>query len=137
MGAAASYTFTNVTQDHNLSASFARENQPPTADAGPDQNVIVVSLQNQPPTADDVYSIVQGVQQKVSAPGILANDSAASGQTLSSILVSDPGNGSLMLNADGSFSYTPLNNFVGTDSFTYFANDGTRDSNSDAFVKIP
>ena len=38
-------------------------------------------------------------------------------------------NGTLTLNADGSFTYTPAANFNGTDSFTYKANDGTADSN--------
>ena len=40
-----------------------------------------------------------------------------------------PANGTLTLNADGSFTYTPNANFNGTDSFTYQANDGTADSN--------
>ena len=93
-------------------------------------SVFVFPKDSQPVAADDVYSAVEGVQLNVSAPGILANDSDANGQTLSSILVSDPGNGGLILNADGSFIYTPFNNFVGTDSFTYFANDGTMDSNT-------
>ena len=33
-------------------------------------------------------------------------------------------NGSLTLNADGSFVYTPNAGFCGTDSFTYTATDG-------------
>lgn len=32
--------------------------------------------------------------------------------------------GYVILNSDGSFSYTPLDNFNGTDSFSYFATDG-------------
>jgi hypothetical protein len=73
---------------------------------------------------------MEGGQLIISAPGILENDSDPDGQKLSSILVSNPGNGTLTLNADGSFIYTPFDNFVGTDSFTYFANDGTTDSNT-------
>ncbi len=37
--------------------------------------------------------------------------------------------GTLVLNPDGSFSYTPDPNFNGTDSFTYQAHDGTMLSN--------
>ena len=48
---------------------------------------------------------------------------------LTAILVSGPAHGTLTLNADGSFSYTPDANFNGADSFTYKANDGTADSN--------
>ena len=37
--------------------------------------------------------------------------------------------GTLTLNADGGFTYTPNAGFSGPDSFTYHANDGTADSN--------
>jgi VCBS repeat-containing protein len=37
--------------------------------------------------------------------------------------------GSLTLNSDGSFDYSPDENFCGSDSFTYHANDGQEDSN--------
>ncbi len=41
-----------------------------------------------------------------------------------------PSHGSLTLNANGSFSYTPAANYNGPDSFTYKANDGDLDSNT-------
>ena len=37
---------------------------------------------------------------------------------------SDPSNGTVTLNLDGSLSYTPAGQFNGTDSFTYRARDG-------------
>ena len=43
--------------------------------------------------------------------------------------MSGPSNGGLVLNADGSFTYTPNANFHGSDSFTYQANDGLVGSN--------
>ena len=45
------------------------------------------------------------------------------------VKVSDPENGSVTLKADGSFTYTPNADFVGTDSFTYKASDGNAESN--------
>src|SRR4029434_3416659 len=36
--------------------------------------------------------------------------------------------GSVTLNSNGSFSYTPAANYLGTDSYTYKANDGQADS---------
>ena len=48
----------------------------------------------------------------------------------------DPTNGTLTLNSNGSFTYEPNLNFFGTDSFTYFANDGTSDSDVPATVTI-
>src|SRR5260370_24651608 len=38
------------------------------------------------------------------------------------------GSGSLTLNANGSFTYTPVSNYFGADSFTYRANDGLSNS---------
>ena len=65
----------------------------------------------------------------VAAPGVLGNDTDVDGDALTAVLVSGPANGTLTLNADGSFTYTPDANFNGTDSFTYKASDGTADSN--------
>ena len=41
------------------------------------------------------------------------------------MLVSSTNHGALTLNANGSFTYTPAAGFVGNDSFSYKANDGT------------
>ena len=43
--------------------------------------------------------------------------------------MSGPAHGTLTLNANGSFTYTPAANYNGRDSFTYRANDGTLNSN--------
>ncbi|WNM57808.1 DUF2341 domain-containing protein [Candidatus Nitrospira allomarina] len=64
--------------------------------------------------------------------GVLANDTDADGDPLTAIQVSaDPANAqSFTFNADGSFSYTPVANFTGVDTFTYKVNDGTVDGNT-------
>jgi VCBS repeat-containing protein len=43
--------------------------------------------------------------------------------------VAQAGHGSVTVNANGSFSYTPNAGYSGTDSFTFKANDGSLDSN--------
>lgn len=53
----------------------------------------------------------------VEAPGVLANDTNWVGGTLS--VTTPPAEGSVTLNADGSFSYTPNGSFDGTDQFQY------------------
>ena len=62
------------------------------------------------------------------AEGVLANDTDAQVDPLTAVLVSDVTHGSLTLNPDGVFTYTPAANFHGTDTFTYRANDGFQDS---------
>ena len=85
---------------------------------------------NQPPVAaDDAYSVNEDTTLAVTAPGVLANDTDADGNPLTAVLVSGPSSGTLTLNSNGSFTYTPAANFNGTVSFTYKANDGFADSN--------
>ena len=57
---------------------------------------------------------------------LLLNDSDLDGDTLSvnTTPVSEPANGTLVLNANGTFTYTPNANFNGTDSFVYQVTDG-------------
>jgi len=83
-----------------------------------------------PPVANnDSYSTTQGQVLTVAAPGVLGNDTSPGGNPLTVIKVTDPANGVLTLNADGSFTYTPNSAFSGTDSFTYKASDGVATSN--------
>ena len=43
-------------------------------------------------------------------------------------VVAQPAHGTVVLNSNGSFTYTPAANFNGADSFTYRASDGTAQS---------
>jgi hypothetical protein len=87
---------------------------------------------NTPPIAvDDDYSTSIGQLLTVNAPGILENDTDIDNtpDELSVILEDDVAHGTLNLNADGSFTYTPIAGFSGNDNFTYRANDGENNSN--------
>ncbi|WP_168210512.1 Ig-like domain-containing protein [Persicimonas caeni] len=81
-----------------------------------------------PVAVDDTYSVDEDTTLNVAAPGVLQNDTDADADTLTATLDAGPTNGTLTLNADGSFDYTPDADFNGTDTFTYLANDGTSDS---------
>jgi VCBS repeat-containing protein len=61
--------------------------------------------------------------------GILINDTDVEGSPLSITIVSGPSHGTLAMNVDGSFKYTPFANYNGTDSFTYKTSDGVNESN--------
>ncbi|MEZ0342902.1 Ig-like domain-containing protein, partial [Mycobacterium sp. pV006] len=66
---------------------------------------------------------------------VLTNDSGRDGASLSATLETGPKHGSVVIEADGSFTYTPGLNFNGVDSFTYTADDGSATS-SPAIVTI-
>jgi VCBS repeat-containing protein len=85
---------------------------------------------SQPPTANsDSYNTTEDTPLIVPASGVLANDTDPENALLTAVLVTTTSHGALTLNANGSFSYSPHDNFFGSDSFTYRANDGTSDSN--------
>ncbi len=72
-----------------------------------------------PEAIEDTYTTNQNSALVVPAPGVLANDRDAS----TAILRSGPMYGTLVMNDSGSFTYTPMTDYVGTDSFTYSANN--------------
>lgn len=90
----------------------------------------VTGVNDAPPVAlPDAYATAEDSVLTVNtANGVLANDIDIDGDPLTAILDVGPLNGSLTLNPDGSFTYTPNANFFGVDTFTYHANDGTADS---------
>lgn len=81
-----------------------------------------------PLAADDSYSTEEDAPLAVGAPGVLLNDTGGGGGTLTARLIEGPADGTLTLNADGSFIYVPGVNFNGSDSFSYRASDGVGES---------
>ncbi|MDW3181516.1 Ig-like domain-containing protein [Roseobacter sp.] len=77
-----------------------------------------------PEGMDDAYSVDEDAVLSVAAAGVLANDTDADGDSLSAAVLSDVSNGTLVLNGDGSFEYTPDADYNGEDSFTYTVADG-------------
>ncbi|MEN3009907.1 MAG: Ig-like domain-containing protein, partial [Candidatus Bipolaricaulaceae bacterium] len=67
---------------------------------------------------DDVFELVEDSTLEVSVPGVLANDYYPEG-LCSLRLVEGPEHGTLQLNMDGSFTYTPKPDFYGRDGFVY------------------
>ena len=90
----------------------------------------IVPPNTAPVANNDSYNTNQDVPLTVNAPGVLNNDSDDNvDDSLTADLQNPPANGSVTLNSDGSFTYTPDTGFFGEDTFTYFANDGTVNSN--------
>ncbi len=85
---------------------------------------------------DDAYNSTPGATV---SGNVLDNDSDPEGdmQTVSTTPVDDVDNGTLVLNADGTFSYVPNDGFIGTDSFVYsVCDDGTPQACDQATVYI-
>ena len=91
--------------------------------------ITVTGVNDVPVAAGDGFSTAEDTVLTVAAPGVLGNDSDPDGDPLTAALVTGPSHGSLTLNANGSFSYTPAADFAGSDSFTYRASDGILTSN--------
>ena len=90
---------------------------------------------------DSGYSLDQGSILDTAIailPSVLANDidSDTPNASLNAIINTQPSNGSVALNSDGSFVYTHSGGQLLSDSFTYYANDGTSNSPVTATVSI-
>ena len=74
-----------------------------------------------PVAVDDFFGFQKGVVYNAHVPGVLANDSDPEGEVISVIPESGPttGGGTYSLDANGFFTYTPPNNTLASDSFTY------------------
>ena len=81
------------------------------------------------PVADpDAYETPEDTPLDVDAPGVLDGDTDRDGDALTAALESGPQHGTLDLEADGSFTYTPDADYSGGDSFSYRASDGGLES---------
>jgi VCBS repeat-containing protein len=117
----------NGTLTLNLDGSFSYT---PNLDFAGTVTITVNEVNDAPVAVDDLgYTTDEETQLDVILPGVLGNDTDAEGDPLTAVLDTGPANGTLTLNLDGSFSYTPNADFAGVDTFTYHANDGLADSN--------
>ena len=98
---------------------------------------IIIDNDSSPVAANDFYTTTEDITLNIVAPGVLDNDTDADTDPLTAVLNTGPANGSVALNLDGSFIYTPTANFNGGDSFTYRANDGNNNSTiTTVFINI-
>jgi hypothetical protein len=108
--------FTYTASDGQLSA-------PPTT------VIIHVTSNNRPPTARGSSATTTNLRPlTVPAPGVLEGASDPDGDPLKAVLISPPAGGTLNLNPDGSYTYTPRSDFIGEDVFRIAASDGEAQS---------
>jgi len=128
----ASFSISTLTVgSHSISAIYDGDANFTSSTSAP----LTETVNNSPPFAvNDSYTVTHDQLLSVDAlntPGVLANDGDADGDPITAVLVSSPSNGTLWyLGSAGDFMYFPNPGFVGFDSFTYQANDGTANSNT-------
>jgi VCBS repeat-containing protein len=108
---------------------------------------LIEVLSGSPPVANaDSFIVAEDNVLIVPAAGVLTNDTDADAQPIR-VFDSDltqpgvqpvrgPEHGYLTISADGSFVYTPKQDFFGTDTFVYLATDPRMTSNTAATVTI-
>ncbi len=77
-----------------------------------------------PLAVDDTFTLPVGSSLRVSADGVLRNDTDPEGDRVAAVLVSTTSYGALALDVTGAFEYVPKLGFKGIDSFQYVATDG-------------
>ncbi|MGB5638552.1 MAG: retention module-containing protein, partial [Sedimenticolaceae bacterium] len=90
-----------------------------TSDLG---SVVTSGGTNDAPVAvDDIRTLDEDASLNID---VLSNDSDLDGDSISVSSVTQPANGSVVIEADGTVTYTPNTNYNGGDSFTYTITDG-------------
>jgi VCBS repeat-containing protein len=124
LNASGSLTYTPDTNFHGSDSFTYKVSDGAAESAAATVSITVRPVTDTPVANNDNYSTDEDVALIIGAPGVLANDTDGDGDALTALLVSNPAHGSLVLNANGSFTYTPNADYYGADSFSYRASDG-------------
>lgn len=111
-----------------------------------EDHLIEVLAGSPPVGTTDRFNTAEDTVLTINAPGVLVNDIDPDGNPVR-VFDSDrsqsgiqpvrgPEHGYLQLNADGSFVYTPKQDFFGTDTFIYYVTDPRMTSNAPVTVTI-
>ncbi|QIX55325.1 cadherin-like domain-containing protein [Piscirickettsia salmonis] len=107
--------------DLSLSAEPAADDDTVTVNDDSAEPVI----NNNPRAIDDNLTLSEDLAFTFNAADILANDSDVDGDSLALTGISQsPEHGALIDNGDGSWTFTPTENYNGQDSFIYTVSDG-------------
>ena len=94
---------------------------------GDKRQVYMLPVTPPPSSAADSYKGGYDKALVISADkGVLANDIPPENATLTAFLVDGPAHGTVALAENGSFVYTPSGDYIGKETFTYRAFDGTK-----------
>jgi len=82
-------------------------------------STVTLSVARLPTAEGDDFAVIANTPLLVSNGGVLNNDNPADGDIGQVELVSGPAHGTLRLQSNGAFIYTPHADYVGQDSFSY------------------
>ena len=120
-------TFTYSPNLPTTTVPIASPTPSPMETAGPTTatvNITVSAVNDNPVAAVDAVITNEDTPLVISAASLLGNDSDVDLDTLSISSFTQPANGTLVDNGDGTFTYSPNLNYNGADSFTYTVSDG-------------
>ncbi len=97
-----------------------------------------VLFETLPTGVDDTYSVFEGQTLTVPAPGVLANDTGDNLVATAQTAAPTSQGGSVTLNTDGSFTYTPAAGFVSppADTFTYTVTNSSGSSTATVSITV-
>jgi hypothetical protein len=122
-------TFTPApNQSGKATITVVLENSGGTANGGQNTSApqtFTIEVAGTPTAINHSYVLSTGSSSAASvSDGVLVGDSDPNGDPITAQLVTPPANGTVTLNANGSFSYVKGPNFEGLDSFTYRVSNG-------------
>jgi hypothetical protein len=103
-----------------------------TDDIAIDTGAFTINVTNHTPVASD--GVGETLQDYPLSGGVTASD--LDGDNLTYTTLSGPAHGTLSLNSDGNFNYTPAAGYVGGDYFTFTASDGISDDAGTYVINI-
>ncbi|MEQ1814590.1 MAG: tandem-95 repeat protein, partial [Candidatus Nitrotoga sp.] len=89
-----------------------------------------------PVAVSDTFTTGEDTPLNIAAAALLGNDRDAEGNSLSLTSVTNGTGGTVVLNADGTITFTPAANFNGTATFDYTITDGTGSSSAAVQVNV-
>jgi VCBS repeat-containing protein len=118
-------TFTYIASDGSLTSNVATV------------TVTVNGVNDTPIANPESYSTAEETTLQVSAfAGVLANDRDIENEPLGVTLVTGVAHGTLNLSGNGAFTYTPVLNFNGNETFVYRVSDGNSSADATATIVV-
>ncbi len=132
-----SITITFLVSNLNLSGPITNRAQFSGSLQAGSSSVSHTVLQVAPLAADDTYSTDEDTRLTIISPtGVLSNDGDRNGDMLTATVQSDVSRGTLDLQLDGSFVYTPAADVNGLDYFSYQVSDGVLTDTASVTITI-